>query len=404
MTLPPDITAAELLARHPSGLAASDAVEIIARAAERLEAAHRAGVVHGTVTPAALLIHPDRSVELLGLAGVPGDPRADVAALGRTLAELLLGPAAAQGLSAPPSRLNPNVPPALDAVVGRALGGGFGSAGELAAAATGALHSQMPYRPPAGPPKWLLIGVPIVVVCLVLLIGGGYLLYRSGSDSGAAEATATSADTATPIVAPPPSPKPVTGPVNCTYPSGPGPASKPVAAPPTDHIPSGTVRIDVTTNQGPIGLTLDAGAAPCTVNSFVHLARSGFYDGTSCHRLTTGELRVLQCGDPSRNGTGGPGYQFADEYPVTGADTKMPVTYQRGKLAMANAGPNTNGSQFFIVYGDSLLPPSYTIFGTVDAAGLATVDKVAAAGTDDVNGPGDGHPKLPITLQSAQPH
>ena len=143
------------------------------------------------------------------------------------------------------------------------------------------------------------------------------------------------------------------------------------------------------TNQGNLGLQLDNGKAPCTVNSFASLAQQGFFNDTPCHRLTTSEsLAVLQCGDPTGAGTGGPGYQFANEYPTDQFqpdDPKLqePVVYPRGTLAMANAGPGTNGSQFFLVYKDSQLPPNYTVFGTIDQTGLATLDKIAAAGTAD---------------------
>ena len=108
---------------------------------------------------------------------------------------------------------------------------------------------------------------------------------------------------------------------------------------------------------------------------------------------------MLQCGDPTGTGEGGPGYEFKDELPTTlapspsGAGT---VTYPRGTIAMAKtAQPNSGGSQFFLVYADSTLPPDYTVFGTIDDAGLATIDGVAAAGTDDSNGAGRrqaGHP------------
>ena len=163
--------------------------------------------------------------------------------------------------------------------------------------------------------------------------------------------------------------------------------------------------VALATSAGPIGLTLNRAEAPCTVNSFVSLAGQGYFDGTSCHRLTTGEgLKVLQCGDPTGTGTGGPGYTIPDEVPTTlapspsGAGT---VTYPRGSIAMAKtAQPNSGGSQFFLVYADSTLPPDYTVFGTIDDAGLATIDGVAAAGTDDSNGAGDGKPVTPIDIQT----
>jgi peptidyl-prolyl cis-trans isomerase B (cyclophilin B) len=164
------------------------------------------------------------------------------------------------------------------------------------------------------------------------------------------------------------------------------------------------------TNQGNIGLQLDNAKAPCTVNSFASLAQQGFFNDTPCHRLTTGDgLSVLQCGDPSGKGSGGPGYQFANEYPTDqyqpdDPGLQNPVLYPRGTLAMANAGPGTNGSQFFLVYKDSQLPPDYTAFGTIDQTGLATLDKIAAAGVAGTGPDGkplqDGKPATDVTITS----
>jgi peptidyl-prolyl cis-trans isomerase B (cyclophilin B) len=121
---------------------------------------------------------------------------------------------------------------------------------------------------------------------------------------------------------------------------------------------------------------------------------------------------MLQCGDPTGTGQGGPGYEFDNEYPTDQygkADpaAQQPVLYKRGTVAMANAGPDqagggTNGSQFFLIDGDSPLPPQYTIFGTVDAAGLKTLDKIAAAGDDHSmdSSAGGGKPNLPVTFKS----
>ncbi|MDP9406603.1 MAG: peptidylprolyl isomerase, partial [Actinomycetota bacterium] len=133
----------------------------------------------------------------------------------------------------------------------------------------------------------------------------------------------------------------------------------------------------------------DAASAPCTVASFTHLAREDYFDGTVCHRLTSQGIFVLQCGDPSGTGTGGPGYEFANEN-TEGA------TYGRGTLAMANAGPDTNGSQFFLVYDESPLPPDYSVFGTVTEAGLAVLDQIAAAGAE--GGAPDGAPATPVEV------
>jgi peptidyl-prolyl cis-trans isomerase B (cyclophilin B) len=166
-----------------------------------------------------------------------------------------------------------------------------------------------------------------------------------------------------------------------------------VTPPPASAPTTGTVTVDVTTSQGPMSFELDRAGAPCTVASFVSLVRQKYFDRTSCHRLTTAGIYVLQCGDPTGTGTGGPGYTVPDEY--TGAEK-----YTTGVLAMANTGAaNSGGSQFFIVNKDTQLPAKYTVFGTV-RTGMAVVDKVAAKGTDDSNGAGDGKPKLPITIDT----
>ena len=193
---------------------------------------------------------------------------------------------------------------------------------------------------------------------------------------------------------------------NCQYPATTTPGSKPVEPPRTGRVPTTpeTVEATVVTNDGAIGLSLDNGKAPCTVNSFVSLAQQGFFDKTPCHRLTTSTtLGVLQCGDPTGDGSGGPGYRFPNEYPTNQyrlADPalKTPVVYPRGTLAMANSGQGTNGSQFFLVYEDSQLPPTYTVFGMVDETGLAVVDKVAAGGVKD--GGDDGRPAIGVTIES----
>ncbi len=122
------------------------------------------------------------------------------------------------------------------------------------------------------------------------------------------------------------------------------------------------------TSAGDITITLNAAATPATVNNFVYLARNDFYDGIPFHRAISGFM--IQGGDPKGDGTGGPGYRFDDE-PFAGE-------YKRGTVAMANAGPNTNGSQFFIMHQDYPLPRSYVIFGSV-VAGLEVIDKIANA-------------------------
>jgi peptidyl-prolyl cis-trans isomerase B (cyclophilin B) len=195
---------------------------------------------------------------------------------------------------------------------------------------------------------------------------------------------------------------------NCQYPATTEPASKPVKPPQNGRIATdpALLRATIETTQGAIGLELNNGKAPCTVNNFASLAKQGYFDNTKCHRLTTTpELRVLQCGDPTGTGTGGPGYRFPNEYPTNQyrlADPalKVPVRYPRGTLAMANSGPGTNGSQFFLVYDDSVLPPTYTVFGTIDGPGLTALDMIATAGV--TGGADDGKPTKDVTIRSVR--
>ena len=126
------------------------------------------------------------------------------------------------------------------------------------------------------------------------------------------------------------------------------------------------------TNHGDIEIDFDAARSPQTVNNFVFLARDGFYNGVIFHRVISGFM--IQGGDPTGTGRGGPGYKFRDEI-------EGPGSYTRGTVAMANAGPNTNGSQFFIMHNDGGLPHSYTIFGKV-TEGMDVVDAIASTPTD----------------------
>ncbi|HEV7898543.1 MAG TPA: peptidylprolyl isomerase [Planosporangium sp.] len=201
---------------------------------------------------------------------------------------------------------------------------------------------------------------------------------------------------------------PRTTPGPCQYTETPDePAARPVPLPrdPRRTPNKGTVEAALKTNHGDIELRLDRAKAPCTVQSFLHLIRHGFYDRTSCHRLTAyPTLKVLQCGDPTGTGEGGPGYRYKDELPsdlrpAPTDPTGARKVYPRGTLAMANAGPDTNGSQFFLVYADSALRPNYTIFGTVDEDGLAALDEIAAGGVKpNPDSPVDGQPALPANI------
>ncbi len=177
------------------------------------------------------------------------------------------------------------------------------------------------------------------------------------------------------------------------------PAQTPPAKPLTNkkmYTTQPTMAIDTTkkytatlvTSAGEIIVALNAKETPVTVNNFVFLAKEKFYDGTIFHRTIPGFM--IQGGDPEGTGIGGPGYQFADE--------KFTGSYDRGTIAMANAGPNTNGSQFFIMHQDYPLPPNYVIFGKV-TSGLEVVDAIAAAPTKP-GGEGSS-PVTPVVIQSA---
>jgi peptidyl-prolyl cis-trans isomerase B (cyclophilin B) len=151
---------------------------------------------------------------------------------------------------------------------------------------------------------------------------------------------------------------------------------------PVDQGLSGSLTATIETSCGPVEVALDADTYPETVNSFVFLAREGYFDGTACHRIVEGFM--TQCGDPTATGLGDPGYSIPDEFPAEG------FVYERGVVAMANAGPGTTGSQFFIVTGDaSFLPPTFSVLGTVvgseDTLDALDAVPVAPRGTEVSN-------------------
>jgi cyclophilin family peptidyl-prolyl cis-trans isomerase len=185
----------------------------------------------------------------------------------------------------------------------------------------------------------------------------------------------------------------------CSYEKTGHPA-KPVQPPPTAEVPtSGTVRYVLKMNEGDVTITMDRAKAPCTVNSFVSLADQGYFDNTSCHRLVDSGIFILQCGDPTGTGSGGPGYEFANE-------TDAKESYTAGVVATANAGPNTNGSQFFLVWADSTSldsTPDYTIFGRMNKASTEVIASIAASGQDGTDPEGGGKPNNPAEILSAKP-
>lgn len=228
---------------------------------------------------------------------------------------------------------------------------------------------------------------PVIRRTLVILVGAA-MLAACASTTTAAGGTTSTKSTAKASIAPA-SP----GTVNCTYTTSTAPA-KPVDPPNGANVPAtGKVAAVITTNEGAITITMDRAKTPCTINSFLSLSQQKFYDNTKCHRLVDNGLFILQCGDPTGKGTGGPGYTYRDE-------TYATDTFPAGTVAMANAGPNTNGSQFFLVYADTPLPPSYTVFGHMDAAGIAVVTKIAADGQDNSMSAGGGKPKNPAQIVS----
>lgn len=236
-----------------------------------------------------------------------------------------------------------------------------------------------------------------VVVVVALVLGGlGWILAGTltSDEPAAVEATPSApAETAAPSPAASDSTEePVTEPavLDCAPAGTPRPDDISFDAPEGD---GAGASITFATNCGDIVVALDP-AAPQTVASAVFLAEQGFYDRTQCHRLTTDGIFVLQCGDPAGNGTGGPGYTLPDEnLPAAGE-----ANYPAGTVAMANAGPGTAGSQFFIVYEDTTLPGDYTIWGSV-TSGLDIVQEIASVGTAD-GGP-DGAPRQPVFIESA---
>jgi peptidyl-prolyl cis-trans isomerase B (cyclophilin B) len=200
-----------------------------------------------------------------------------------------------------------------------------------------------------------------------------------------------------------------------------------VGMPPTKGEPrSGSEDMTITTNQGTVTVSLNLDQSPCAASSFSYLAGKNFFNNTKCSRLVTTGMHMLTCGDPKGDGTGGPAYTFANEYVPTGpapsaspsasasasaSATASPdpsasapatqVVYPRGTVALWNSAPDTNGSQFFIVYQDTPLNPQYPVVGTV-TSGMDVIDKVAKAGAVDASGKAatDGKPKTDVTIQT----
>lgn len=183
--------------------------------------------------------------------------------------------------------------------------------------------------------------------------------------------------------------------LQCDYKEDPAGSERDVDAPPAEVSVENGAAYTIETNFGDIGITLDTEQGPCAANSFASLADQGFFDDTVCHRAATDPgFQLLQCGDPTATGTGGPGYRFNQQ-----ADGDE--TYPAGTVAMANSGaPDSEGSQFFLVYGDTQLPPLYTVFGTIDESGVAVLEEIGANGIKDAMSAGGGTPAEQVDILS----
>ena len=231
----------------------------------------------------------------------------------------------------------------------------------------------------------------IASVVAVVLLAAGTVALAATLGGGQTEQVATpEASTAGASTAASPA---AAKPEGCEFVKTETPGTKQVDLPPTDEVEQEQVfDVTLTTDRGAIVFETLTSKAPCAIQNMRHLAHLAYYDDTPCHRLTTQGISVLQCGSPDGSPSGNPGYTFADEN-LEGA------TYPRGTVAMANSGPATNGSQFFLVYEDSALPPNYTPFGKI-TKGLEVLEQVAAAGSDESSGAGDGKPNLPVQIKT----
>jgi len=237
--------------------------------------------------------------------------------------------------------------------------------------------------------------IKVVAISVAALVAvSGYFAIQNKSSSVATPSTSPSATNPS-----------VTNPSN-TAPSTPATTVVGCTTPPATRannityqsVPTAAAASQITfnTNCGDI-VVAPSSRAPKTAGIISALAAGKYFDLTSCHRLTTQGIYVLQCGDPTGTGSGGPGFKFADENLPT-ADSHGSYVYKRGDVAMANSGPNTNGSQFFLVYKDSTLAPSYTLWGNI-TSGLDRLDAIAGAGV--AGGASDGKPAQPVVIIKA---
>lgn len=377
------------------------------------------------------------------------DHRADVYSLACVLYECLTGkrPFAGDSLEEQlnahlnavpprPSASAPGVSSAFDAIVARGMAKDpeqrYQTAMELAAAARAVLAGP-PSESIATPPAYhqpthsrrLLIGIVgasalalgAVIALVIALVAQSHgsndsqassaptrarVPARTGSNPGASgQASAT--------VPPLPAFAPAADlGANCQYRPVPDPVSRAVNPPPSGRVSTTPAQIGavISTNFGDISLQLANSESPCTVNSFVSLTKQQFVDNTQCARLISSpDGGSLLCGGPDVDGSGGPGYEFADEYPANQYPPDDPalratVVYPRGTVVMATEGPNTSGSQFALIFKDSEMDPQSTVLGTIDQAGLATLDKIARAGI--AGNRQSGAPTNPVTISSVR--
>jgi peptidyl-prolyl cis-trans isomerase B (cyclophilin B) len=222
----------------------------------------------------------------------------------------------------------------------------------------------------------------VLLACLALVASG----CGSTKDTGGSAKAKSSATSST-------SPSASSG--ACDYiASGQKPARK-VKLPPANPTRKGSVKVTIGTNFGNMTAVLDAKNAPCAVNAFLSLAKQGYYDKTTCHRVsvnTSPPFHILQCGDPTATGSGDPGYRYAEE--LTGSET-----YGAGTLAMAKTqAPDTTGAQFFVDFGNTQLPPQYTVLGKLTPAGLKVAKVATAAALKGKPASYDGAPTTKVDL------
>lgn len=250
------------------------------------------------------------------------------------------------------------------------------------------------------------LGVVFATLAIIVALVGG-IWYLASYDPTANETTASesdaddSRDTSQYGKLPERPLTPYGRTVTCKYEDDPTNSKHSVGRPSTKNVAAtGDVKATLTINGSKVPVNLDRTKSPCTTNSFEFLVKKGFYNDTKCHRtVKSSGMQIIQCGDPTAKGAGSAGYKYADEYPTNGVtpdQAAAPLTYPRGTLAMANSGPNTNGSQFFLVTQDTILPPAYNVFGSISNEGLKALDAILEKQPE-----GDTSGVTSITINSA---